>query len=446
MNCIQWTLPISRLVAVAICAASVGLASRPAHANGRYPAAGLIAVDPADPDHIVVRTTYGIVSTADGGDTWTWVCERSIGFNDNEDPMVVLTANGTLLAGVSKGLSVSTDRGCGWSYVGGELADRYVLDLATEKKSQERAVAILSNGIGGGKYNTQVFETADNGVIWTQAGTTLPEEFWGVTVDVAPSDTSRLYASGRYGEPDYQGIIERSDDRGKTWTRFDVTGADSQHLPFLSAIDPGDPDVLYVRLDAPEADVLVVSKDGGQSWENAFSGKGALLGFALSPDGKKVAVGGTTDGIWMAPSNTLAFTKVSDVGAKCLLWTEDTLFACADEAKQGFTVGASKNEGQTFVPLLHLHDICPLQCASDTTTGKTCADQWPPLALTGNVNACTQGSGESPATSSGSGSGTSMDGGGADCSCGVAGGGVAGGGLALVAAGLSAWARRRRRP
>ena len=68
-----------------------------------------------------------------------------------------------------------------------------------------------------------------------------------------------------------------------------------------------------MRLDTPEADLLVVSGDAGLTWKTAFEGTGALLGFALSPDGATVAVGGDKDGLWTAPKDTLAFTKVSEL-------------------------------------------------------------------------------------------------------------------------------------
>lgn len=435
-------VPGSRLAAAGLLAATLCGAPGTADANGRYPAAGLIAVDPSDPDHIVVRATYGLLSTEDGGKTWRWTCEQAIGFSDNEDPMIAIAKNGTLLAGVFKGLSVSTDRGCDWSYIGGDLEDRYVIDLATEKPSPDRAVAIASNGIGGGLFKTQVFETTDNGATWQQAGTNLPEEFLGLTIDVAPSDPNRLYASGRYGSPDYQGAIERSDDRGQTWQHLEVTGSNDKSLPYLSAIDPNDPDVLYVRLDWAEADALIVSKDGGASWEQVFAGQGALPGFALSPDGSKVAIGGDKDGIWIAPTSTLEFTKVSPVRAKCLLWTSDTFFACADEFKDGFTVGVSKNEGATFEPLHHLREICPLECPAGTTTAESCEIQWGALALTIDALPCDEPDAGAPTSVASAGSSNEE---GPGCSCGVENGGATGGSLLLAAAALSAALRRRRR-
>ncbi len=416
----------------------------PAAANGRYPAAGLIALDPSDPQHIVIRATYGLLSTSDGGATWTWLCEQSVGFSDNEDPMVAMTKNGTLLAGVFKGLSVSTDRGCDWAFVGGELTDRYVVDLSTEKGAPERAVAILSNGIGGGKFNTQVYETGDDGATWTQAGVSLPEEFLGLSIDVAPSDTQRIYVTGRYAAPDYTGVVQRSFDRGQTWERFDITGADDTHPPYLSAIDPSNPDVLYVRLDAAEADSLVVSKDAGATWTAVFQETGSLLGFALSPDGKKVAIGGDKDGLWIAPTDTLAFTKVADLRVKCLLWTPDALFTCADEFKDGFQIGVSNDEGKTFSPFQHLQEVCPMECPADTKTAELCPKQWGAVALTINAQSCDGGGGSGGDGGGGTG-GAGGSGGGGGCGCGVGGGGFAGSALLWGAVAAMTLARRRPR-
>lgn len=437
-----------RVALFALVGSAALLTAGAAHANGRYPAAGLIALDPSDPQHIVVRATYGLLSTMDGGQSWKWTCEQSVGFSDNEDPMVMITANGTLLAGVFKGLSVSTDRACSWSLVGGELTDRYVVDLSTEKFAPENAVAILSNGIGGGKFNTQVYETSDNGATWTQAGVDLPEDFLGLTIDAAPSDPSRLYATGRFGAPDYVGVVQRSPDRGQTWETWPIQGADDKHPPYLSAVDPVDPDVLYVRLDGAETDQLVISKNGGETWTTAFEGTGGLFGFALSPDGAKVAVGGDKDGLWIAPTDTLAFTKVSELKVKCLLWDKDTLYACADQFKDGFHIGLSKDEGKTFTSFEQLHEVCPLECPASSTTGELCPVRWGAVALTIDAKGCedpdagTGGSGAGSSSGSGGSSETTNVSGG----CGVAGGGVAGGALLIgSAAFLTALRRARRR-
>ena len=71
-------IPLGSAAAFALAASLVGL---PALANGRFPAAGQIAVDPSDPSHLVVRTTYGLTVTNDHGAHWSWVCEAAVGYS-----------------------------------------------------------------------------------------------------------------------------------------------------------------------------------------------------------------------------------------------------------------------------------------------------------------------------------------------------------------------------
>jgi len=371
--------------------------SAPALANGRYPSAGQVVVHPSDPAHLVVRATYGILSTRDNGATWSWICEAAVGYGGVEDPMMGITADGTLLAGVFKGLAYSQDLGCAWSFAGGGLTDKYVTDLSVEKQDPSRAVLIVSNGVATNKFLTQLWETVDSGTTWTQAGVDLPEQFLGLNVDVAPSDPTRVYISGRYGAPDYPGALERSYDRGKTWEKLDIPGSDDTHLPYLSAVDPNNPDILYMRLDGDPVDALLVSKDAGKSWTTAFESTGNLYGFALSPDGATVYIGGSKDGLWRAPTSTLQFEKVADLLIRCLTATDVGLYACADEFTNGFTVGLSKDQGKTFAPVMHLASPCgPLACAEGTSVPVKCADAWGVTRLTIGAEPCDAGSPPDP--------------------------------------------------
>lgn len=415
----------------------------PARANGRYPAAGQIVVNPLNPDHLVVRATYGILSTQDAGAGWGWICESAVGFGGIEDPMMGVTADGTILAGIFKGLSVSRDSGCSWGFVGGGLTERFVTDLSVEKVDPSRAVLIVSNGVGPSEFLTQLFESLDNGLTWSQAGVDLTSSFLGLTVDVAPSDTTRVYVSGRYGPTEqYAGAMQRSSDRGASWTSLPVPGSDDTHLPYLSAVDPKDPDLLYVRLDGDPVDTLLVSKDAGETWETVFESTGNLFGFALSPDGSTVWIGGSKDGLWRAPTSTLAFEKVAELNVRCLTATDTALYACGDEFTDGFTVGVSKTQGATFEPLMHLNAPCgPLVCGEGTAVQAQCSDAWGATQLVIGAEACESDAGPTPPP---------PDQGTVGCGCRAArpaGAGAALGGLAgcVLAAWLRSRARRARR-
>ena len=218
--------------------------------------------------------------------------------------------------------------------------------------------------------------------------------------------------------------------------------------------------MVYVRLHADKADTLVVSKDAGDTFTNAFTGA-SLLGFALSPDGATVAVGGDKDGLWTADASALAFTKTSTLDVRCLAWNEQGLFACADEGLDNFGVGLSTNGGKTFAPFMQRDNICGvLACGDETSTAKVCSGLWEVTRLSIPSNACgkaedtstSTGASASASASASSTSGTGSEGSsgggqGGGCSCGAAGGAsaFAGGGLLALCAAVLLGRRRKSR-
>ncbi|AGP37739.1 WD40/YVTN/BNR-like repeat-containing protein [Sorangium cellulosum] len=457
-------LPPMNRIALGLAAAAAGLAlsgAAPALANGRYPTAGQILVDPADPEHIVVRATYGVLTTRDGGERWSWICEAAIGYSGFEDPMMVVTADGSMLAGLFDGLSATHDGGCDWQLAGGALAQRNIVDLSIDRADPASVLLLGSSVMASDAILTQVWASKDDGRTWAQAGADFPSTFLGVTLDSAPSDPRRIYVSGRRNGPTFQGIVRRSDDRGATWEEFDVPGSDDRNLPYLGAVDPEDPDVVYVRRDGDGADALLVSRDGGATWREVFQAV-SLLGLALSPDGTRIAAGSDMDGLWVAPTDTLEFTQVGQLGVRCLTWTARGLFACADELVDGFSAGVSTDGGATFSPLMTLDRLCgpPAACGAESSTGRTCPDLWPATAsFVGAARSCeagaasggAAGAGGSAASAGGgeagagaAGSGESAGGG---CSCEASGGGRAGAlaGCLVAAGGALLRARRRGR-
>jgi MYXO-CTERM domain-containing protein len=438
-------ITLSALAALAFLAAAA-----PALANGRYPAAGQIVVDPSDPKRAIIRATYGILMTQDAGQRWSWICESAVGYNGFDDPMIAITRDGSMMAGVFDGLSVTHDRGCQWSRAKG-LEQSNVVDLASERADPARAVLLVSSVFAEDHITTEVWESSDNAATWSRAGMSLPLNFLGETLDAAPSDPARLYVSGRYNGPTYQGILYRSKNRGKTWEALPIPGSDAQNLPYIGAIDPKNADVLYVRRDGDASDALLASKDGGATWKVVFT-PASLLGLALSPDGAMIAAGSDEDGLWIAPTSTLAFSRVADIHVRCLTWAEQGLFACADEVTDGFTAAVSTDAGKTFASFMSVKDLCdtPEACGEESPVAKVCPPLWPPIATTlGIADICggiaTGSSASSSASASSSGDGSSSSGGEGGCGCSAAGqGSLASSALALGVVGALV-ARRRRR-
>jgi MYXO-CTERM domain-containing protein len=435
--------------AAASLAAMALFAPSPARANGRFPIADQLVVDPKDPTHLVLRTTYGILGSNDSGKSWSWVCEAAVGYGGTQDPAMGVLGDGTVLAGVFEGLAVTHDRGCSWAMAGGPLAQQYTIDVSVHHDDPSRGVAITSTGIGNGNFHVALAETADNGASWTLAGNALDTDFLALTVDVAPSDPNRVYLSGLVGKS-LQPAMQRTDDRGKTWTITYLDAAYAKGTPFIAAIDPQNPDRVYLRLSMSPAsagdpdDRMLVSDDGAVTFKEVYAGKDDLLGFALSPDGTRVALGGPKDGIQMAAAKDLAFQQVSKLYTRCLVWTPGGLYACANEFTDGFTLGLSKDDGKTFASVYHLSDLAQMECPAGSPTPPACAPTWPAVCSTLGVKppAC----GDAPTTSSSSNSGGASPAPSTGCNCHIEPSAPAlAGPLAALAIALGALLRRGRR-
>jgi photosystem II stability/assembly factor-like uncharacterized protein len=390
-----------------------------AEAHGRFPAAGMVIIDPSDDAHIWVRATYGIVTTDDGGASWSWICPEAVGpqgmnpgYNAaTEDPIVQFTSDGSVLAGIFDGLAV-TRSGCDWSMVSdagsSSIAGRAVVDLRPER-DRAHTVALSTNGIAARTFEVNLWESADDGRTWAHLGIAPPTNFFARSLGVAESDPQRLYLAGRDSFVLYPGLVEqfegalfRSDDRGQSWTRHPIPGVNSEQLttfPYLAAVHPDDPDTVFVQSVTNEGvDIistqLLLSRDGGGSWQVVYERPHTVAGFSLSPDGSQVAVGSEKDGLWIAPLQSLDFEKVSPIHVRCLTWHTSGLFACADEFTDGYTVGRwtggrSSDGDVIFEPLMNLGSPCgPPSCGGETAVGVQCVSRWPAERIELDAKVC----------------------------------------------------------
>jgi hypothetical protein len=409
--------------------AALACVSAAALGNGRYPIANQLVVSPGDAKRLVLRTTFGLVSSQDQGKTFQWVCEKAAGFLNGEDPPVEVTQDSSILVASSQALNISHDGGCGWQTA---LADLSIVDADVDPSQPKRTVAVASLYMDG-KTSSGLEESLDNGVTWATLG--VPFDGLPATVAIAPSQPTRIYASGT-AITDQTPLISTSDDNGAHWQSYPLSLAQIT-VPFLAAVDPGHPEIVYVR--APTAagtDVLVVSSDFGQHFKTIFTGKGGLYGFALSPDGSQVAVGGPSDPLSVASSADYVFKPVSALLPLCLKWSAAGLYACADEAKSEFSLGVSVDAGATFRALFRKPALSLLACPATTQTGQYCPQAWVGQEATLGIDA-----GAPPSVASGGAPPAESDAGPAempDASAAIAGESSVGAGGASSSAGASA--------
>ena len=182
---------------------------------------------------------------------------------------------------------------------------------------------------------------------------------------------------------------------------------------YVAAIDPTNADRIYVRTLAygdggsgpgTLRSRLLVTDDAGLSFTERWRG-GALLGFALSPDGSKVYLGSETDGLFSGDTATFTFTKRQSLIVRCLATKGNRLYACSSQSSDGlgFALGESTDDGVSFAPLLRLADLRgPLTCPKGTSTTK-CAAEWPALATTLGIPLAKPDAGANPTGNAGGG-------------------------------------------
>lgn len=367
---------MSATVRTCVVASLVGIASTwtsGALANGRYPLATQLVAAPSDASYLALRSTFGIVQSFDAGATWVWLCEQAAGYSDIQDPILALTGDGSLLVGYEK-LAISHDRGCNWAAPAGFTASS-VTDLAIDLAGASRVLALNASSDGSGGFVNHLFESTDDGKTWSPLGTAITDGLVAETIEVAGQ---RIYVSGRYW-PTQAAALERSDDNGATWTRLPIDAA-GPAVPFIAAVDPHDADRVYLRTSSSTADGVFVTSDAGATWTRIFTGSGGLTGFALSPDGATVAVGGPSAGVNVANVSDYQFQQASILGPYCLKWSSAGLYACGKQGGDGFALGLSIDRGITFAKVLELPAVTPLSCAPNSTTGSTCGPYWGPIA------------------------------------------------------------------
>jgi hypothetical protein len=348
-----------------------------AFANGRYPAASNLVLVPGGADApsghplvMAIETTFGIVSSRDGGATWQLACEPAIGFMTEWNAALVLAANGTAVTGLPDGLVTAPAPYCTFSRPNG-APEQGVLDLTVDALGRRMVAAAVSHGFA---------LSDDDGVTWRRIWGS--DAFLVSTIDVAPGHPDRLYASGYL---DTTSVLLRSDDGGTTFneTTRDFLGGTA---PYIAAVSPIDPDLLYLRVDLTSGGTMLArSTDGGRSLHELVRTDNPMTGVAVTPDGQTLWAGssgsGAHDGLFRSSDAGATWLRVNDrITPLCLRYHGTFLYACADDAGDGFGLGFSRDGGEHFSPLVTWSQLQgPEACPADSPGRTLCQGDWPQL-------------------------------------------------------------------
>lgn len=272
------------------------LAPAVARANGRFPQVVGVHFKPGDHQTMALGVSWGLLTTDDGGQTWSWNCEEAIGFGGVYDPDYAYTSTGVLLATTTSpdAMRITHDR-CDWAPAAVPLAPNgdttFIAQVEVGPDDTIYAAAATAT-------DSQLYVSTDEGVSFQVRS--LPggaHADWWKSMKLAPSTngaTTRIYLSGFNLPPgDKVRLLYRSDDAGQTWTPLPVTdfsfGSTTSDLS-IAAVSPTDPDLLFARVSyangSSVGDDLYRSANAGASWTRVAQSSQNITGVLVRLNGQ----------------------------------------------------------------------------------------------------------------------------------------------------------------
>jgi hypothetical protein len=319
-------------------------------------------VPAALPHAIVLGTNFGVVTSADDGQTWLWSCEQpgnafASHYQLGAPPLNRLYA--TALVGSVASLVYSGDGACSWTTAGGDIASATVVDAFPDPTSAERVFALITRPTDGA-MTAEAWESSDGGATFGVRRYLAASNEQLTGIESAASDPATLYltilASAGAG---VRPVLARSGDGGQTWQPHDLSDALGTSLVNLRiiAVDPSDASRVFLRVSGGSAgETVAVASGGGANLATPLSlAGGVLTAFARVPATGDLIAGGDTGGpvAFRSTDGGASFQPLpAPAHLRALAARGGRLFAVADNYADGFAVGTSDDEGMTWQPLM----------------------------------------------------------------------------------------------
>jgi MYXO-CTERM domain-containing protein len=386
-----------RAVALPVAMAMLIATARPAPGDDTgIPHSMGVAFQPGSTERIVLSTSFGLLLSSDGGETFGWVCSDAIGYTGDYHPVHAVSRDGVIFATSFDGLRVSRDGGCTWAPAEPPLgAATSVIRIAIGP--DDRIWATTANGAAPNDVYV-----SDDGIAFRSAG--LVED--GTWQSVLPALGGRIYAAGfrrsADGTPTVP-LFTRSDDGATSWQPLPTGDLElEEDSPFFQLLggSPDDPDLVFVRRIAanpPLGDAVYRSINGGLAWERVLDTSEPVTAFAFRGDGETVIVGTkyacageVTDAgpvakgcVRISRDRGASFQRAaSEPRMACLAERSDgMLFACGDNwDPDRFALGSSL-DGETWSKVYRFVETDgPLECPAGSVQATRCEQAlWPPL-------------------------------------------------------------------
>jgi len=351
-----------------------------AWANGAFPDEFSIHFPPGAPSRILIGANFGLLVTEDAGATWRYSCEpwvvlgSSAALSDVPVLFYQVTADGSALLAAGTEITRSTDTACTWPPSTGLGAGPVILDMfasPTDASLVFAAVGVAPQGgyivashDGGKTFDAaRLYETTTDLLTGIESSRSQPSTVYATSLSSSGTDAKLLQST--------------SSGAAGTWTPHSIpTAPDTQ--PRIMAVDPADANTVYLRVLGGTSDAVVITTDGGRTFQDPFTIRGQLTSFLRATDGTLYA--GTINGelyVRKPGANAFDATPLPAPHLRCLgqrFGEPKRVYACGDMVVDGYSLYFSDDGGKTFTPVMKFTQLQgPLACAPVQTN---CAAHW----------------------------------------------------------------------
>ncbi len=248
------------------------------------------------------------------------------------------------------------------------ITGKVVTDLFPDPNDPTLVLAVVVNA--GGSY---VVASHDGGKTFVDPAIYETPSGLITGLELAKSQPGVVYATS----VTFSGgasTLARSDDFGAHWTPWPIAVPGGSE-PLIMAIDPEDANRSTSAWSERLTDSVVITQNGGQSFETPLTITGQFSSFLRATDGT-LYLGSVAGKLYVRAPGTADFTNHAAPHFRCLGQRPGTtrIFACGDMGIDGFSVGYSDNGGQTFQGMMSFTDLLgPLTCPS---VASNCAAHW----------------------------------------------------------------------
>jgi len=261
-----------------------------------------VALDPRNPEVMLVGSRDGALRSGDAGRTWeacTGLAGRVIGFHFDQTSA---PDSRTCFAGTREGVFRSDDGGLTWRAVSKPMEGQPIIAFAAGSSRDKKVCTLyctVEASLEKDEYRGGIFRSDDRGETWVSVmGAGLPRTVrtWHFDAVEGPTQYQHLVTTDVnpaivYTATPWTPNVYRSDDGGGTWRPrlnhdmsspgfnlgpnylVDETGRGGDNVSGLG-VNPADPDQVAVS----DWMSCYVSRDGGRTWASAHTRSGEKAG------------------------------------------------------------------------------------------------------------------------------------------------------------------------